>query len=135
MIFIDLYGRKKKFKNITKHLVDWDKDCRSKIQKRVKDLLYPYWGADIVFEELPLIGSRMTLDFFNANKRIALEVDGDQHYKYNSFFHGGERRKFLEQLQRDDKKEDFCQINNIKLVRILQSDKLDKDLLVKLNLI
>lgn len=135
MIFINLSGRKVKFKNITRYLIKWDTDCRSKIQKRVKDILYPYWAADVVFEELPLIGSRMTFDFFNANKRIALEVDGDQHYKYNPFFHGGERRKFLEQLQRDDKKEEFCSYNNIKLVRILQSDKLDKELLMKLNLI
>jgi very-short-patch-repair endonuclease len=135
MIFLSTAGRSTKLKNSTKYLIKWDKKCRSKIQKRVKDLLNQYWFADIVFEEMPVIGTRLTIDFYNANKKIALEVDGNQHYKFNKFFHGNSRQNFLSQLQRDDKKEYFCEINNIKLVRILESDKLDEDLLKKLELI
>lgn len=84
---------------------------------------------------MPVIGTRLTIDFYNANKKIALEVDGQQHYKYVPHFHGGSRSKFLGQLQRDEKKELFCEINNIKLVRILQSDILSKSLLKELELI
>lgn len=135
MIFLSTAGRSTKLKNSTKYLIKWDKKCRSKIQKRVKDLLNQYWFADIVFEEMPVIGTRLTIDFYNANKKIAVEVDGNQHYKFNKFFHGNSRQNFLSQLQRDDKKEYFCEINNIKLVRILETDKLDEDLLKKLELI
>jgi very-short-patch-repair endonuclease len=135
MIFLSTAGRSTKLKNSTKYLIKWDKKCRSKIQKRVKDLLSEHWFADIVFEEMPVIGTRLTIDFYNANKKIALEVDGNQHYKFNKFFHGNSRQNFLSQLQRDDKKEYFCEINNIKLVRILESDKLDEELLKKLELI
>jgi very-short-patch-repair endonuclease len=135
MIFLSTAGRSTKLKNSAKYLINWDKKCRSKIQKRVKDLLNEHWFADIVFEEMPVIGTRLTIDFYNANKKIALEVDGNQHYKFNKFFHGNSRLKFLAQLQRDDKKEYFCEINNIKLVRILESDKLDEELLKKLELI
>ena len=135
MIFLSTAGRSTKLKNSTKYLIKWDQKCRSKIQKRVKDLLNQYWFADIVFEEMPVIGTRLTIDFYNANKKIALEVDGNQHYKFNKFFHGNSRQNFLSQLQRDDKKEYFCEINNIKLVRILESDKIDEELLKKLELI
>jgi very-short-patch-repair endonuclease len=135
MIFITTSGKEQKIKNSSRYLIDWDKKCRSKIQKKVKDLLYPYWVADIVFEELPVVGSRMTLDFYNANKKIALEVDGSQHYKFNKFFHSNSRQKFLSQLQRDEKKEYFCEINQIKLVRIMDSDTLCPELLEDLGLI
>jgi len=135
MIFLSTGGRSTKLKNSTKYLIKWDKKCRSKIQKKVKDLLRQYWVADIVFEEIPVVGTRLTIDFYNANKKIALEVDGNQHYKFNKFFHGNSRQNFLSQLQRDEKKEYFCDINNIKLVRILESDKLDEELLKKLELI
>ena len=87
MIFKSITGREQKMRNPTKYLIKWDKKCRSNLQKKVKDLLYKYWKADVVFEEFPVLGSRMTIDFYNANKNIAIEVDGMQHYKYNKFFH------------------------------------------------
>ena len=77
----------------------------------------------------------MTLDFYNANKKIAVEVDGNQHYKFNKFFHSNSRQKFLNQLQRDDKKEYFCEINKIRLVRILENDTLNEELLRELDII
>jgi very-short-patch-repair endonuclease len=135
MIFLTTTGREQKLKNSTKYLIDWDKKCRSKLQKKVKDLLYPNWVSDVVFEELPVLGTRMTLDFYNANKKLAIEVDGNQHYKYNKFFHSNSRQNFLSQLQRDEKKEYFCEINQIKLVRILEKDTIDEELLRTLNII
>lgn len=135
MIFISINGREQKMRNPTKYLIDWDKKCRSKIQKEVKDLIRDFWISDVVFEEFPVLGSKMTFDFYNANKKIALEVDGNQHYKYNKFFHNNNRMKFLDQLKRDQKKEDFCKINKIKLARILESDILNKELLASLNII
>ena len=107
----------------------------SSFQKRVKDLLYKHWLADVVFEEFPVMGSRMTIDFYNANKKIAIEVDGGQHYKYNKFFHANDRQKFLEQLKRDETKDNFCEMNKIELIRIIESDKLDDNLLKTLKII
>ena len=129
MIFLNFSGKLCKVKNPTKYLINWNLKCRSKIQKKVKDLIKPYWFSDVVFEEFPVISTRMTIDFYNANKKIAIEVDGNQHYKYNKFFHSNSRQNFLSQLKRDEKKEYFCQINNIRLVRILESDTLDLELL------
>ena len=134
MIFKSITGREQKMRNPTKYLIKWDKKCRSKLQKKVKDLLYKYWKVDVVFEEFPVLGSRMTIDFYNANKNIAIEVDGMQHYKYNKFFHSNSKHKFLEQLKRDEQKELFCESNSIKLIRIMETDKIDEELLKKLKI-
>lgn len=135
MMFLTPTGREQKIKNSSRYLINWEEKCRSKVQKRVKDLLYSHWMADIVFEELPVVGTRMTIDFYNANKKVAIEVDGNQHYKFNKFFHSNSRQNFLSQLQRDEKKEYFCEINNIRLVRILENDKLNEHLLKTLDII
>lgn len=136
MIFISATSQKKvKLPRPTKYLIRWNGPCRSKFQEKVKALLYPHWFADIVFEEFPVVGTRLTLDFFNSNRRIALEVDGSQHYQYNKFFHNSSRNKFLDQLKRDDAKEKFCEKNGIALIRILESDRLSKELLKELKLI
>lgn len=134
MIFKSITGREQKMRNPTKYLIKWDKKCRSKLQKKVKDLLYKHWKADVVFEEFPVLGSRMTIDFYNANKNIAIEVDGMQHYKYNKFFHSNSKHKFLEQLKRDEQKELFCESNSIKLIRIMENEKIDEELLKKLKI-
>ena len=121
MIFLSTQGREKKIKNSSKYLIKWKKSCKSKIQKKVKDLLYKHWCADIVFEELPVVGTRLTLDFYNANKKIAVEVQGAQHTKYVKFFHKN-RLKYCDQLKRDEKKLDFCKANDIKLAEIYPKD-------------
>ena len=134
MIFKSITGREQKMRNPTKYLIKWDKKCRSKLQKKVKDLLYKHWKADVVFEEFPVLGSRMTIDFYNANKNVAIEVDGMQHYKYNKFFHSNSKHKFLEQLKRDEQKEMFCESNSIEFIRIMETAKIDEELLKKLKI-
>jgi hypothetical protein len=121
MKFYDLYNKQRNLKNPKKYLIDWTAGSRSKFQKGVKDFLMPYWEHDIVFEEFRIVGTRLSLDFYNANKKIAIEVQGGQHIKYVKHFHGN-RLKYVDQLKRDKKKLDFCEINNINLVEIYPQD-------------
>ena len=125
MRFKTLTGAERKVIGINKYLINWDAKSKSKFQKSVKDFLQPYWNRHVVFEEFPVAGTRMSLDFYNSTQKIAVEVDGNQHYRYNQFFHSNSRQKFLHQLHRDEKKEYFCEINKIKLIRVLESDVLD----------
>lgn len=127
MRFKTLAGRPVELKNAGKYRIDWRKDSRSQFQTHVKRFLYPFWKHDIVFEELRMVGTRLTFDFYNANRQIAVEVQGDQHVKYVKFFHKN-KNKYLEQLKRDDKKMRFCEVNDIKLVEIYKEDILSKDL-------
>lgn len=132
MKFLDPYGRPRNLKNAKKYLIDWNAKSRSKFQKNVKDFLVSYWKHDIVFEEFRVVGTMLSLDFYNANKKIAVEVQGDQHTKFVKHFHKT-RLKYLDQLNRDQKKLDFCNLNDILLVEIYSSDVVDTDLFESLG--
>lgn len=110
-------------KNVNKRRVDWNGKSRSILQRMVKDILREIWELDIVYEEFPVFGSRYSLDFYNASKCIALEVQGKQHTQYNQFFHGKNRLNFGEQLKRDGMKRDFCDTNDIRLIEIFEEDR------------
>ena len=127
MKFIDAYGRERNLKNAKKYLINWDKPSRSKFQTRVKKFLYPFWLHDIVFEEFRVVGSRLTLDFYNANKKVA--VEGEQHTKYVKFFHKNPF-KYSDQLKRDEAKLHFCKSNDIKLAEIYPQDEITASVFV-----
>jgi hypothetical protein len=125
MEFLSLNNKKRRCKNAQKYLIDWSGKSRSKFQIDVKHFLQTFWENNIVFEEFPIVGTRLTLDFYNANKKIAVEVQGRQHTKYIEFFHQN-KINFLHQLKRDQVKERFCELNKITLVTIYENDIINK---------
>ena len=127
MKFVDLYGKTRNLKNAKKYLIDWDKPSRSKFQTQVKKFLWDYWQHDVVFEEFRVVGTRLSLDFYNANKKVAIEVQGAQHTKYVKFFHKN-IFKYSDQLKRDEKKLQFCELNKIKLAEVYPQDKITASL-------
>ena len=122
MEFKTIYGGTKRIKNVKKRIIDWSAPSKSKRQREVKKFLKKYWQSHVVFEEFPVAGTRLSIDFYNANKKIAVEVQGSQHTKYNSFFHGGHKNNYLEQLKRDEMKFKFCELNDIRLIEIYDGD-------------
>lgn len=119
--FLTVTGKRKQV-NYNKYKIDWDSQGRSKFQKRIKDFLNPYWNRYVVCEEFPLPGTRLTFDFFNITKLIAIEVQGAQHLKYIPYFHQN-KNNFLNQMERDAQKLKFCQINNIRFIEIYPGDE------------
>jgi len=134
MKFKTLTGGLKRLPRSKKYLINWRKKSRSKRQLEVKKFLNKYWKDHVVFEEFPVAGTKMTLDFYNANKKVAVEVQGEQHIKYVPFFHGKGRGNFASQLRRDQKKAEFCKLNNIKLVEIYPQDPITKKLFTQQGL-
>ena len=129
MRLYNIYG-KLVSKNVSKHLIDWDKKSRSKFQFKVKQLLRPHWQNHIVYEEFPVYGSLMRVDFLNATKRIAVEANGRQHSEFVSFFHKS-RSEYLKSIKRDHKKTEWLEKNNFKLIEIEEKDiKSNKDFLL-----
>ena len=127
MKFVDQYGKQRNLKNAKKYLIDWHKPSRSKFQTKVKKFLFEYWQNDIVFEEFRVVGSRLTLDFYNASKKIAVEVQGAQHTKFVKHFHKN-HFKYADQLKRDEMKLDFCKANAIKLAEVYPQDEIQASL-------
>jgi|TARA_R110000744_G_scaffold151568_1_gene265112 hypothetical protein len=128
MVFKTLFGSTKKVKSARKYLVDWESKSRSKIQRSVKEYLKKYWVLDIVFEEFPLVGSRMTFDFYNATKNIVIEVQGKQHTKFIPFMHANSKINYLKQLKRDEDKIKFCDLNDIVLLEYFHQENKLSDL-------
>lgn len=109
-------------KSVTKYKIDWDKKTRSKYQDKVKQFLREYWDGLSIYEEFPVVGTKMTLDFLNLSNRIAVEVQGEQHMEHNKFFHGKTKIKFWDQLDRDVQKKEWCRLNDIELIEVFPSD-------------
>lgn len=126
MLFKTLFGATKRVSKSHKYKINWDSPSRSKIQFLVKQELKEHWESHVVFEEFPVAGSKMTLDFYNATKKIAIEVQGKQHTRYTPFFHGKNKINYISQLRRDHQKREFCEKNNIRLVEIYYDDEISK---------
>ena len=109
-------------KSVTKYLVDWDKKSRSKLQFNTKQFFRQYWENHIVYEEFPVYGSRMKVDFINATKKIAVEVNGQQHDEFNKFFHSNSRTKYLQSIKRDAEKRQWLELNDFIIIEIYQKD-------------
>lgn len=136
MLFCSLKGNFVRLKDSYKYLIDWDGDSLSLFQKNIKLRLKPFWKNDLVFEELPVVGTKLRIDFYNQSRKIALEVSGHQHYTLSKHFHSG-TKDFLKQIIRDEKKKSFCDINNIELIEIYEYEakEISDAFLKKINLI
>lgn len=109
-------------KNVSKYLINWDKESRSKVQFKVKQFLKTYWKNQIVYEEFPVYGSLMKVDFLNATKRIAIEVQGNQHNAFNKFFHDGSRLNYLNSIKRDMRKLEWLEKNEFTVIEINEGE-------------
>ena len=131
MKFQTLSGRTRTVSHARKYSIDWGSASKSKLQKRVKDFLSSIWRAHVVFEEFPVAGTKMTFDFFNASKKIIVEVQGGQHKRYTPFFHSNNKANFISQLRRDKDKMRFCDINSLKFIEVYEEDDLSPNLFLQ----
>ena len=133
MKFVALSGRVKRA-SINNYLIDWDAPCRGKskwgkFQYDVKQFFRPYWENHVVCEELKCFGTAsidkksLRIDLVNFTIGVAVEVNGVQHSEYNKFFHG-DRHGYLNQIDRDGRKSEWCDMNDLKLIYIHPEDKL-----------
>jgi hypothetical protein len=77
----------------------------------------------------------LELDCFNQKLRLAVEYNGEQHYKYNPYFHRTEQ-DFYDSQYRDKLKIKLCEQNNIKLIVVpytIALNQIERYILEKLN--
>ena len=95
--------------------------CCIKQSKGCKVIESQLQKLNIVYEkEKFLENSLQRFDFYCIynNKKYAIEYNGEQHYKYNPFFHGHDISVFEKYQERDKKKAQYCLNNNIELIII-----------------
>ena len=104
------------------------------IKEHFPDAIYHYRNTNII--------ENLEIDIFIPSKRCAIEVDGSQHFKPNSFFGG--YKQFLKQCENDVRKFELCKKNNIPIfyytnLKHYPSNYLDKiyrnidDIIIKIN--
>lgn len=97
---------------------------RSKYHVACKELLKELFPCDKILEEVPLVGSgRLTFDFFLPLRKMAIEVQGQQHTNYSAYFHE-DVFGYLRSKKRDNNKVRFCKINNIYLAELYYDEDL-----------
>jgi hypothetical protein len=109
-------------KNVRKNLINWPAKSRSKLQFKFKQFFYPFWKNHIVYEEFPVYGTMLRVDFLNATKKIAVEIQGNQHESFNKFFHDNSRLKYLQSIKRDVQKNKWLELNGFKFLELYEND-------------
>lgn len=108
-------------KNISQYRYNRGMDSRSKGQQSLGEILLDIYPHIVIYQELPCFGTKLKLDFFISLLNIAFEFDGIQHKKINSFFHKN-CYDYLQQKNRDARKEEWCEANNFRLIRVVEKD-------------
>jgi hypothetical protein len=106
-----------------------DRSIRSDLHINARTLLKETFPTLTILEEVPIYlhGRRSIayLDFYLPLRKIAIEVQGEQHFKYVPFFHGN-MNGFIESRRRDTEKYYWCEINGITLIPFIYSESLDE---------
>ncbi len=98
---------------------------KSTLHIKTRKLLLDTFPTDFIYEEVGIpMNSDKTLyvDFYIPVRRIAVEVQGSQHYKFTSFFHKS-KIEFLKAQENDRLKKQFCDINDITLVTLKYNEE------------
>lgn len=108
-----------------------DRAARSKYHLAARKLIRKVYGTYRIIEEVKLPGSgsaakksALFLDFYIPSIYLAVEVHGEQHYKFIPFFHKT-KAGYIQAQNRDDDKKEWCRINDVDLVTLKYSDSED----------
>lgn len=94
-------------------------DTRGKSDLHIKcrQLLRTLYPTRPPLEEVPIPGTRLHFDFVLPQRRICIEVQGQQHFEDNSFFYS-DKFGFGKAKQRDKQKKAWCRLNNLLLIEL-----------------
>jgi hypothetical protein len=94
----------------------------SKLELQTKFLLesifnLPFYKIRPNFLRNEVTGYNLEIDLYNNDLKLAVEVQGDQHYKFTPFFHRN-KETFMLQRYRDEMKKQKCIKQGITLIEI-----------------
>lgn len=106
---------------LKKYVYDPKTPSKSQFQTNVGQELRQRFPNDIMFEEVRIPHENFVLDFLIPSVSMAVECHGEQHVRHIKHFHNT-IRQFHRQQERDEKKRQWCKLNNIKLIEIYYGD-------------
>lgn len=117
-----------KFKDLDGNIVSkdiskyrWGGNSRFEGERLLGEKLRNLFPSIAIYAQLPCLGTKLKLDYYISDLKIAFEFDGRQHEEHVPFYHG-DKRGFERAQERDKTKEEWCDINNIRLIRVTQKE-------------
>lgn len=105
--------------------VTTDTRITSSLHKIARQMLKDRFPTLQILEEVSIRVHRtknLHLDFYLPLRKLAVEVNGEQHYTYNSHFHKN-RIGFLNSKKNDREKSEWCELNGIDLIIFKYDEK------------
>jgi len=102
--------------------------ARSTLHLKTREILLEKYPTLTICEECPITlrrGEIAYIDFYLPLLKIAIEVNGEQHFKYIPHFHGS-AQVFLRAKKRDRDKAEWCERNGIKLVNLNYNEDIEE---------
>jgi len=100
---------------------------RSSYHKAARKLLQRKFNGYQILEEMKVQGAStrtLYLDFFIPVLDIAVEVHGEQHYKFIKHFHKN-RTGYINALKRDRLKKEWCEFNGLDYIVFKFSEQVE----------
>lgn len=98
---------------------------RSSLHILARGLLRSLFPLEQVYEELYLPGAgKLYADFVILTRKLMVEVHGEQHYVFNSYFYNT-LLDFIEAKKRDELKAKWAELNGLTLVVLPYTEDID----------
>eukprot|EP00933_Yihiella_yeosuensis_P058880 TRINITY_DN5964_c0_g1_i2.p1 TRINITY_DN5964_c0_g1~~TRINITY_DN5964_c0_g1_i2.p1 ORF type:complete len:362 (-),score=28.31 TRINITY_DN5964_c0_g1_i2:747-1754(-) len=86
----------------------------NEVRRILQDIFYPYQFP----QAWPSFLSRLQLDCYYPELKLAAEYHGEQHYHKDHYFHSNDPLAFKKLLERDKRKVELCKTNGVRLIVI-----------------
>lgn len=105
---------------LTGNISHGSRDKKSSLHLKARQLVHQAYPTLQVLEEVQLVlrkGEYVYMDFYIPLIKKCIEVHGEQHYKFNRFYHHN-MMGFIKHQKRDREKKEWCDINNIQYIEL-----------------
>lgn len=109
-----------KIKNLRKNI--------SGLHKKANELLIQLYPTIPILQEVDIPLRRtetLYLDFYIPLLKKAIEVHGEQHYKFVAHFHNN-AMGFIRHKKRDKEKQEWCLLNDIEYIELPYNESLEQ---------
>ena len=93
---------------------------KSSLHLKAREIIIETFPTLQVLEEVPAPirkSETLYLDFYLPLIKKCVEVHGEQHYKFNKFFHNS-ALGFIRHKKRDQEKQEWCALNGIEYIEL-----------------
>lgn len=101
--------------NLTKY-VDNRRANASQLHLNAVAFLRVIYPALQILEEVHIPGENLYLDIYIPAMKTVVECQGAQHSEFSKFFHRRNPKNFANAKARDERKKQWCDLNNIRIV-------------------